>query len=278
MINTLAELFTWYGTHRRKHLFPKIPRNYNAEGELVRFPSANSDGVCLSGWLLSVEKPRGVVLLVHGIDGNADELLPKAAMLQRNGYAALTMDLRANGRSEGKHGTLGYKEKDDVIGGVRFLQSHTDLKNYPIAALGESLGGASVILAAKETPEISAVIVESSFASLDDAIRRRLALTGYFAKHIKETAYRVGKEKYGIDIDAVNPAEAVGHLAPRPFLLIHDQYDILCPRVESDRLFAAAKEPKSRWDVPFAPHTYGYHLAPKAYQSRVLGFLKDALG
>ena len=38
-------------------------------------------------------------------------------------------------------------------------------------------------------------------------------------------------------------------------------------------LYAAAKGPKERWDVPYAPHTYAHMVAPREYERRVVDFL-----
>ena len=46
----------------------------------------------------------------------------------------------------------------------------------PVVLWGVSLGGASVVLAAAEDPEVAGVICDSSYRSLDDTVRHHLQL------------------------------------------------------------------------------------------------------
>ena len=162
---------------------------------------------------------------------------------------------------------------DDVLGAVDYIQSRAALRDLPIIALGESMGGAAVIRAAARCDKIRAVISESTFATLDDALRQRLKILGPFAQGVATECYRLGSEQFGVEIEQVSPEREIQALGPRPLLLIHDNFDVLCPRRESDRLYAAAKDPKERWDVPHSPHTFAFLVAPKEYERRICEFL-----
>jgi fermentation-respiration switch protein FrsA (DUF1100 family) len=277
MKNSLAHLFTWYGTRRRTSLPRRTPASLGLEYQDISFPSAHEDKVRLSGWTIPSPHPKAVVILCHGIDNTSAGMLPKAAMLHRNGYATLLFDFRANGRSEGKHGTLGFREMDDVVGAVDFIKSRPSMKDLPILALGESMGGAAVIRAAAHCKTIRAVISESAFATLDNALRHRLKILGPYAREVATECYRIGVEQFGVKLEEVTPEREIAALSPRPLLLIPDNLDILCNRKESDRLYAAAGEPKERWDVPHAPHTFAFMIAPKQYERRVCQFLSRSL-
>src|SRR5690348_8824416 len=192
MKNSLARLVTWYGTRRRTTLPRRTPADFGIEFKNVSFPSAHEDNVRLSGWLIPAHHPKAVIILCHGIDSTAASMLPKAAMLQRRGFTTLLFDFRANGRSEGACGTLGYREMDDVLGAVEFIQRRVTLRDLPIIGLGESMGGAAIIRAAARSEKICAVISEATFATLDDALRQRLKLLGPLAKSVASECYRLG--------------------------------------------------------------------------------------
>src|SRR5205823_8740962 len=107
------------------------------------------------------------VVVVHGHGGNRHTSLAYASCL----YPDLTLllpDLRGHGDSEGRHTSVGYYERYDVIGAATYLRS---LGYGPIGVLGISMGGATAILAAAESDAIDAVAADSSFAALRHAVR-----------------------------------------------------------------------------------------------------------
>ncbi|HLJ56282.1 MAG TPA: alpha/beta hydrolase [Chthonomonadaceae bacterium] len=276
MDRILAQMMVWYGTHRRRTNLRRTPENFGLEYRTVTFPSAGDDQVALSGWIVPAKAPKAVVLVCHGVDSGAQAMLPKAAMLQRRGYTSILFDFRGVGRSGGDYVTLGYRERDDVLGALEFAASCPELRGLPIFAIGESMGGAAVIRAAAADERIRAIVSESTYATLNDALCQRLKPLGPLSKHVARHCQRIGAERYQIDIADVSPERDIATMSPRPLLFIHDQLDIMCPRAETDRLFRAAKPPKERWDVPYAPHTFAYFVAPREYEARVVDFLDRA--
>jgi len=205
-------------------------------------------------------------------------VLPKAVMLHRHHFTTLLFDFRAHGTSEGRLCTLGNRETDDVIGALNFLESHPLTCGFPIGALGESMGGASVITAAARDTRIQAVIAEGTFASLDVIMRRRFRLLfGPFSTSIANSASHIGTQKYDLDVTTISPADVIGQISPRPVFLITDGLDVTCPRVESDRLYSAACEPKQRWIASTAPHIHAFRAAEREYERRVAGFFEKNL-
>jgi uncharacterized protein len=140
------------------------------------------------------------------------------------------------------------------------------------------MGGAAVICAAARCQRIRAVVSEAAFASLDAAMRRRVNLCfGPFASSVAASCSRIGEQNYGLKLDDVAPEREIAAISPRPILLIQDSLDVLCTRQESERLYAAAKQPKERWIVPGAPHTYASTVAPAEYERRISRFFQDAI-
>ena len=68
------------------------------------------------------------------------------------------------------------------------------------------------------------------------------------------------------------PEQVVGKIAPRPLLLIGGVEDQLVPSWMTQRLFAAAHEPKAIWLVPKAGHGGYAEAAPVEYPERLLKF------
>lgn len=281
MENPIANLFTWYGTARRPKRIRSERKLHGIQHRTVVFPSAHPDGVPLSGWLVPPEhgEPRGVVILCHGHAGSRLCMLPKAVALRRHHFTTLLFDFRAHGMSGGEYCTLGDRETADVLGAVEFLRQHETTAGLPISILGESMGGAAAILAAASEPAITAVVTEAAFASLDVVVDRRLrSFLGPMAAPVMKSCRLMSAERLDLQFPNVAPADVVAKLSPRPFLLIQDGLDIVCPSRESERLFEAALQPKERWIIPFAPHTFGYQASPREFERRVVGFLSDAVG
>ena len=169
------------------------------------------------------------------------------------------------------------KEADDVLGALEFIKGRTELKGLPIFAIGESMGGSAVIRAAAQSPHIRGMVSESTYATLHDALWQRIKLLGPIASSVAKRCYIIGASRYGVQIADVSPERDITRFTPRPILLIHDKWDLLCTRKESDRLYDAAGEPKERWDVPYSPHTFAFMIHPKEYERRVINFFDQCL-
>jgi uncharacterized protein len=275
---SLAQLITWYGTRRRRTILRRTPADFGLSHEDVTFRTAHEDNIQLAGWIVPASDPKGVVILCHGNGGSRRGTLKKAVMLNKYHFTTLLFDFRASGCSEGTYRTLGLNETDDVLGAVRFLQAQTLTQSLPIAVVGQSIGGAAAIRAAARCNDIRAVVAEATYAQLDAVMRRRVRLcVGPFASPIVKTCYRLGAQRLGMDLRDIAPERDIARISPRPILLIQDNLDFVCPRSESNRLYAAALQPKERWIVPRAPHTCAYRVAPKEYERRVSEFLLRSL-
>jgi len=95
-----------------------------------------SDGLVISAWYLAGTRPYGVIV-VHGIWGNKQAVLPAAVMLSEAGYHVLMIDLRGHGLSEGEQQSYGYYEALDVIAGVDYLLTRPEIEQ--VGVLGYSL-------------------------------------------------------------------------------------------------------------------------------------------
>ncbi len=278
MINSLARLSTWAGTRRRPSVPRFTPKYYGLQYEDVRFPSAHSDGVSLSGWLIPAPQSRGAIILCHGHTSTRMHLLPKAVMLYGHHFTTLLFDFRARGLSGGERCTLGARETEDVLGAVAYLRSRPDTAAIPLGALGESMGGAAVIRAAACSQEIDCIVTEAAYASLDRVVKQRLVMAlGPMGSPVFASCQRMSAEEFELEIETISPERVIGSLAPRAALLITDGLDLTCPRRESDRLYAAAGEPKMRWIAPTAPHCMAFQTAREEYSRRVSQFFTEHL-
>lgn len=155
-------------------------KQYIPDGTLenVCFPvqeNCNSDKkLTRRGILIKRPKAKGTVLICHGY--MCDKWLVQFLHLMCKEYNSLTFDFRAHGEdTDGQCCTFGRDESYDVVGAVKFIKSHPELKDLPVIAYGFSMGAVACILAqARERDLFDAMILDCPFDSTDKLIDRSM--------------------------------------------------------------------------------------------------------
>lgn len=236
--------------------------------EAVQIP-LNADS-SVHGWLARGARGGGVVLLAHSIRSNRLEMLSRARFLNKQGYAVLLIDLQAHGETPGKRITFGVRESEDVEAAVAFLR-----KTFPyerIAAIGVSLGAAAIVLA-KHSLKLDAVVLESLHPTIEEAIENRLRLhLGEYGPALLPLVLTQLSFYLDVPIDQLDPITRIGDLNA-PLLLIAGSNDEHTKVPETERLFAAARQPKDIWIVPGAGHFNMHSYAGREYEDHISDFL-----
>lgn len=260
------------------------------QAQEVSFPSR--DGIPLKAWFLSAEgAPRGTIILAHGIDGNRSNMLPRAAFLVHDGYNVLDVDLRDHGGSGGNYASPGYLESRDILGAISYLRRNGQMG--PLVAMGHSYGAVAALWAATKSPDISAVVADSAYLSLDSMIKHAtLVLSedpqmGFWVRmglHLAQIPdvdrivlpmfyLRTG---VWVNLAETNTISAIREIGPRPILFISGQLDPITSPEGTRRMYEAAISPKKMFlIVPRADHDSTYRTAPDLYRTTVLRFLKE---
>ncbi len=226
------------------------------------------------GWLAPGVTGRGIVLLVHSMRSNRLEMLSRARFLYEQGIGVLLIDLQAHGESPGKRITFGARESESVDAAVAFL--HKTFPSERKAAIGVSLGAAAIVLA-KKPLNLDAIILESLYPTIEEAVENRLKL--HFGKYgSKLLPILLSQLSFYLDIPSseLSPISRINNLNT-PLLLIAGTNDAHTTLSESERLFLAAREPKDIWIIPGAGHFNMHSYAGKEYEQRVLYFLSPYL-
>lgn len=279
-------LVAWYGAdqivQRRRPDLPATPADYGLRYETVGF--AARDGVSLQGYWMPApgDPPSGssaapAIVLCHGYSGSLDPDLKVAPMLNRAGFGVLAFDFRAHGRSDGDMVSLGYHERQDLLGAVDWLQARGVTR---VGVLGFSMGGAVALSTAPLHPLIRVVVADGAFAQvrtlLEGALRERYKtgpLTLWLAWAIRQAiGWRVAA-----DLTRAEPVRVIGRLAPRAVLLIHGALDAYVPMDSIRALYRAARPPKALWVVPEAGHREAAQRRPQEYERRVVDFFQTYL-
>jgi uncharacterized protein len=238
-----------------------------------------ADGILLRGWKVRAPRPNGNwVLLFHGVADNRMGVVEHALFLLKAGYSVTLMDARAHGASDGTIAMYGWLERKDTTAILdALIPSEHPVHIY---ALGESMGAGIALQSAGADPRIEAVVAEAPFASLREASYDYAGLQKYpllgktlFAPGAFIMLAR-GQWLAGFPAAGVSPEGAVASRA-FPVLLICDETDTTLPCRHAERIYAAAKGPKSLWKVPRACHTAALGYEPEEFKRRVLQFFAD---
>lgn len=225
------------------------------------------DGIRLSAWY-TPPKNGAVILLAHGYGDNRPEWVYE--MLAKKDYGVLAWDARAHGESDGDISTIGYLEVLDVKAALQYALAQTGVQH--VGAWGGSMGGATLIRATAQFPQIEALFVDSSFDSLDDEFD---FLVPY--PFINPLAKFIAQIETGISLDDVSPLDEIGRISPRPVYIVHSTADFVAPPEAGERLFNAAKEPRYLWLETNAVHLAIYLNNPRRYQRRLVDFFDEWL-
>src|SRR5208283_2775196 len=217
---------------------------------------------------------RGTIVYCHGLNRTRIEMLPDAVFGHSLGYNGLLFDLRHQGMSGGDITTLGYQERLDVLGAVRYAVEHEQAAR-PVVVWGVSMGASSALMAAAESPDISAVISDSSFDSLLGTARHHFKLFFHLPSFpiADEVAYWTAwRGQFSPkDFDLVKATERIGD---RPILFVAVEGDRRMPPSIAQNLYDHARSPLKKIIVlPGHRHGEGFNQATVPYEKAVTDFL-----
>jgi fermentation-respiration switch protein FrsA (DUF1100 family) len=224
------------------------------------------DGLKLSAWYTTPEN-GAMILVAHGHGGiRWDEM---HALFARHGYGVLSWDFRAHGESEGEVATLGYYEALDVEAALDFCLAQPGVEW--VGAWGGSMGGAATIEATTRRDEIEALVIDSTFYSLEAVLEQAVTVPA-----LRPGIRFFAERETGLNADLVEPVERIGLISPRPVFLIQGEADSTAPPDSARRLYDAAGEPRTLWTEPGIEHVGMHDAFPEEYERRVIAFFDQA--
>ena len=225
-------------------------------------------------WWISGEADKPSVLLLHGIRANRLAMAGRARLLAKHGYSVLLIDLQAHGESPGEAITLGLRESAGMQSAREWIRNRRPGKS--IAAIGVSLGGASILLGPSPSG-FDAVVLEAVYPDAQRALQNRMAMRfGPAAPLLSRLLEMQVKPRLGISLNKLRPIDHIAGIGA-PVLVIAGSRDQHTTPAESAALFARAKDPKEYWLLPQAVHQDFQRLDPAGYEVRVIGFLQQHL-
>ncbi|HEU5366932.1 MAG TPA: alpha/beta fold hydrolase [Ktedonobacterales bacterium] len=252
------------------------PFEFGVPFEPVEFAPASGEHT-VHGWFLACEGTQRVIVLCPGYRGQKADLLGIGMHLWREGNNVLLFDYHGHGYGWGVPVTLGFREINDVLGALDYVQQR--VPGAVIGLLGYSMGAAVAIMGAARRPEVRAVVADSPFAThwgvVEYNFKRvaRLPAAPFLLLADRLMAWRAGYR-----FREVEPLRDVVRIAPHPLLLIHGLNDTIISPQDSQRLFEAAGDPKELWLVEGMEHCCAYFKDRQAYCQRLAAFFATHLG
>ena len=229
---------------------PSLVGDAPTDLDVTSFAIPSESESTISGWHTRSNRSAGVVVLLHGIRGSRLSMLDRARMLDDLGYSTVMIDLQAHGESPGEHITVGHLEKHDVRAAVEFARR--EHPNEAIGVIGVSLGGAAALLASPL--EIDALVLESVYPNIDDAIHNRVAAKlGPLASIPSALLLVQLKPGLGISSSQLRPIDHISDV-DCPVCVISGAADLHTTASETQVMFSAARDPKELWLVDDAAH------------------------
>ena len=233
------------------------------------------DGLSLTAEVIEANDPVGLIVAAHGFRSwPSREFALIAKHLYEQGYTVLYPYMRAHRKSEGKYITFGVKERRDIAAWAKLLsEKRPDL---PLFLYGQSMGGASVIMASGlDLPsQTRGVIADSAFHSPQDVIATALVNAYKLPVFPMLPAMDMwARIIAGYSLTATTCKEALDKTS-LPFLFIHGTKDELVPYDMGLQNYTQCHTQKEMLTVEGAAHCASYYADPVRYISYLDGFLK----
>jgi acylglycerol lipase len=132
-------------------------------------------------------QPKGIVLIIHGLNSHSGYYLDFATQLKENGFEVYAMDLAGRGRSEGERYYIA--DYHDVLADIDLLMdiARSACPSRPVFIFGHSAGGVfASAYAVQNQPKLHGLISES-FAFQIPAPAFALAAIKFLARIIPHT-------------------------------------------------------------------------------------------
>ena len=220
------------------------------------------------------------VILMHGYRGRATDMSYYSKYFYDHGFNCLIPWQRAHGNSEGEYITMGYKEKDDLIGWINYILSKDE--NAQIVLMGVSMGASTVMLATGENLplNVKAAISDCGYSSVEEQFEHIMTDYMYIRKFpLYEVAEIFSESRAGFNFEDASMTRALSK-STTPTLFIHGKADNFVPFSMLEKVYNSAVlledgKTKEKLEVDGADHIMSASVDSQKYFEAVTEFLNN---
>lgn len=236
---------------------------------------ASRSGSAIHAWFARGDSGGGAALLLHGVGDDRRAMIERARFLHAAGYSVLLPDFQGHGESVGVHVTFGALESLDAAAALDYLRARTPGER--VGVIGVSMGGAAALVGPSGPLRVDALVLESVYPTITDAVRDRLrAWLGPIGPAFTSPLISFVGREIGVSPAALRPLDCIG-VVTAPIFIAAGTEDRYTPRSETRSLYARAPSPKELWMVSGAGHVDLHAFAAIEYERRIGGFLSRNL-
>lgn len=207
-------------------------------------------------------------IMFHGYQGNGfRDFSGGLSFALDNGFNALLVDERGQGRSEGHTMTFGIKERLDVLSWVEYANRRFG-KETPIYLVGISMGAATVLMASElELPaNVKGIFADCPYSSpIDILVKVGSEIIGL--KGALKPFFAISAFVYGhFNVFASSAVKAVQN-AKIPIAVIHGTSDLYVPCEMSRAIREANPRMVELTEVEGAPHGLSFLVDFQKYEA-----------
>ncbi len=202
--------------------------------------------------------PRAYALFAHCFTCSKDIFAARriAGELARRGIAVLRFDFTGLGSSEGEFASTDFSSNiEDLMSAVDYLHTHFAA---PEILIGHSLGGAAVLAAAADLPEVKAVATIGAPADAHHVVENfrahleRIEEAGEAEVTLAGRSFTIRKE-FLDDLHAQDLESRIAGMH-KALLVLHSPLDQTVGIDNASRIYLAARHPKSFISLDKADH------------------------
>jgi len=237
-----------------------------------------SQGNTLSGLMETPSgKVKAYVLFAHCFTCGKD--IAAASRISRGlteqGYGVFRFDFTGLGNSDGDFSNTNFSSNlSDLLAATAYLREHYQA---PQLLIGHSLGGAAVLSVAADIPEVTGVVSIAAPALAEHVVHN-------FDAHLDEindqglAKVKLGTRQFTIKKQFIEDVEAHSRMGfdldGKALLVMHSPYDTSVSIAEAEKIYSAAKHPKSFVSLDKADHLLT-HKADAEYVALVVSAWAD---
>jgi pimeloyl-ACP methyl ester carboxylesterase len=151
------------------------PGDYHLYAEDVSWTGAAGDRQ--EGWYFRGSNLAPLVIICHGYGSDRSNNLGLAARLKESGFNVFMFNLRGHGMSSHDQSSLGWKEATDLKVAIDTLIQRQEVDFRRIGIYGVDIGAYAAMHAARDNPNVRALVLDSVFSTIEDFIQLKVKNT-----------------------------------------------------------------------------------------------------